>query len=445
MHHLIEPIAGSQRALVFGVVWASVIGANPEREARRHARKVKAHFYTRARARSTVVGTLTFPRGRRTEKMQTQKQTHKLDLYSAAAAFARAYDRGAVAVHLPLRDGGVWVSAAVDGMVQIGTDVIHDSAAAAQQHLERLRQMHPALQVLGHEAGEGRLQEGVFLDNLTEAVRLQRVATTLPDLPPLFWLGISVLASLLIWQIVSHYRTVQQQTLLQAGRTAPTIDPVSAWQAALHTWSQGQTMHGMSAVNAMLASIARLPVSPGRWELDTIDCQPTRCQALYRRTRLADNPSLQAALPSAWPIQWIDMDNASVSVPTHWQGDQRGDVAAMPDEHTYVEEVLAHWQRLHAAMQDIRIGPKTAVALAAPLAADADGNLVPVPLPPQSDLQLPMLREVTIHAPLRTIAVLAWPEQSQVSLLQVRRQPATDVDLTRSVFQAMLKGVIYVR
>jgi len=461
VRYLIEPIAGSQRALVFGVVWASVVGTNPEKQARQHARKAKAQFYTRARARSTVVGTLTLRSGqdRQSKKFSLgmfdvakrrprgggRQSYKKLDLYSAAAAFARAYDRGAVAVHLPLRDGGFWVSAAIDGMVQIGADVIHDTAEAAAQHLAQLRQMHPSLQVLGHDGADGKLQEGVFLDNLTETVKLQRAAVTVSDLPLAFWLGVGVLASLLIWQGISQRDAARQQAWLEANRQMQAVDPVATWQDALHAWEQSQIMHGMSAVHAMLASIARMPVSPGRWELDVIDCQPALCQALYRRTRLADNPGLQTALPPEWAIQWIDMDRASVSVPTHWQSRQRGDIAAMPDAHAYVHDVLAHWQRVRPAMEDIRIGPKTAVNFPTPLAPDADGHPAPVPFPAQSGLVRPAAHEVTIHAPLRTMPTLAWPDQSQVLLLQVRRSRPMDVDLRRSAFHAMLKGVIYVQ
>jgi len=438
MRTLIEPIAGSSRALAFGLVWASVIGTKPEKQARQHARKANAQFYTRARTRSTVVGLLTL-------RQSENRRIKKLDLYSAAAAFARAYDRGAVAVHLPLRDGGFWVSAAVDGMIQIGTDVIHDTAEAAAQHLAHLRQQHPTLQVLGSDTSDGKLQEGVFLDNLTETVKLQRTTVTASDLPWALWLMLGVLAALLAWQTFSQRHAARQQALLDASRQRVAVDPVAAWRDALHAWAQGQTMHGMPALYAMLASIARMPVSPGRWELDTIDCQPTLCQALYRRTRLADNPSLHAALPPEWSIQWIDIDSARISVPTHWRSNQRGDLTAMLDEHTYVHDMLAHWQRLRPAMQDIRIGAKTAVEIPAPLAPNVDGNPAPLPFPAQSGLTRPFLREVTIHAPLRTMQTLAWPTQSQVLLLQVRRSRPSDVDLVHSVFHAMFKGVMYVQ
>jgi len=466
VRYLIEPLAGSQQALVFGLTWASTIGANPQKQARQHARRAKAQFYTRGRTRSTVVGTLTLrhpkdtvgrPLSENTLDATRQQSLRRrpswlvgrktLDLYSAAAAFAHAYDRGAVAVHLPLRDGWIWVSAAVDGIVQIGSDVIHASAEAAQQHLQQLRALHPGLQVLESNAASGQtqLREGVFLDHLGEAVKLQRVAATLSDLPMRTWLTLGALAAILIWQGIAQYRGARQQALRDASVPITAIDPVSAWKDALHTWSQGQAMHGMSAIDAMMASIARFPVAPGRWELDTVDCQPAHCQALYRRTRLADNPSLQAALPPEWRIQWHDMDSASVSAPTHWQGSQRGDITAMPDERTYVQDLLTHWQRLRPAMEDIRIGAKTLVNIPAPVAPNADGNPAPLPFPVQSGLIRPALREITVHAPLRTIATLAWPAQSQVLLLQVHRSRRADVHLTRSAFHATLKGVMYVQ
>jgi len=155
--------------------------------------------------------------------------------------------------------------------------------------------------------------------------------------------------------------------------------------------------------------------------------------------------SLQAALPPEWTIQWIDMDSARVSAPTHWQSHQRGNIAAMPDARAYVQDVLTHWQRLRPAMEDIRIGPKTAVDIAAPLAPNADGSPAPLPFPAQSGLARPFSRDVTVHAPLRTMQTLAWPAQSQVLLLQVRRSRPADADLAHSVFHAMLKGVIYVQ
>jgi len=442
MRTLIEPLAGSPRALVFGAVWSSTIGANPEKQARIRARKARAQFYTRARTRSTVVGLLILRHAR-------EKPAKTLTLYSAAAAFAHAYDRGSVAVCLPLRDGGFWVSAAVDGMVQIGSDVIHDTPQAAQQQLEQLRQQHPALQVYGSDAGQTPLGEGVFLDHLTDATAMRRVTSSIFTLPLTAWLILGALAALLVWHVVSERRAAQQQALHEAERQTHAVDAVAAWRAALQTWAQAQAMHGMAAVTAMLESVARLPVAPGRWELDTVDCQPALCQALYRRTRLADTPSLQAALPPDWRIQWLDMDNARVTVPTHWVGTQRGDLAAMPGEQAYVQDVLTHWQRLKPAMEDIRIGAKTPVDVPAPLAPNADGSPAPLPFPVQSAAQSglirPFVREITLHAPLRTIAALALPDQTQILLLQVRRRHAEDADLNHSAFHAMLKGVMYVQ
>jgi len=435
MTYLIEPIAGKHRALVFGMSWASVIGANPEKQVRQHARKKKAQFYTRGRARSTIVGLL------RLHKNE-EKPAKRLDLYSAAAAFARAYDRGAVAVCLPVRENCIWVSAAIDGMVQTGTDTIHTNSEAAAQHLEQLRQQHPTLQVLG-DTTEGKLQEGVFLDNLTESVKLHRTTIGWLDVPLAFWLVLLVGTAFVLWQYARAYYLAQQQALVTDTLAPPPVDARAAWESALQRWAHAQQMQATPTLHAMLTSLSNLPLSPGRWELTEADCQPTQCQVWYRRTRLADNPSLRAALPTHWSIQWIGMDSANVLVPTPAHAGVGGQIAAMPTEENWQLQVLAHWQRLRPAMQDIRIGVKTPVSIPAPQGQDAAGNPVPLPLP--AGLQHPTLREVTIQAPLRTLAALTWPEQSQVLQLHVRRDDAAGADLARSIFHATLKGVIYVQ
>lgn len=442
MTSLIQPLPGdNDRALVFGLRWASSISANPEQEARRIARQARAAYYTRARARSTVVGMLIL-------EQRNARPGRKTTLYSAAAAFARAHERGTVALRLALSDAPdapIWVTAAKDGMVLVGTDNLYPSAADAQQYLDQLRNAHPDLQVFGDRDGDTPPAAGFLRDNLTVGTQLRRTTFTLPDISAGAWLLLATITLLAAWQFASQWHAQRQRDRDDAIRKAETVDPVAAWQATLAQWEQSQRMHGMPGLHAMFETAASVPFAPGRWQLTEIDCHPAQCTAAYRRTRLADNPSLRQALDKDIAIQFTGLDAATIRLPIRWQPDTTGNIARMPTPQALQQDLYVHWQGLRPALGDLRIDPRTPAVITAPLGPNSDGNPAPLAFPAHAGLPYPHTQEFVINAPLRSIPYVALPAQSQILQLHIRPSDTQEPDLQRSALHATLKGILYVQ
>lgn len=442
MTSLIQPLPGDHdRALVFGLRWASSISANPEQEARRIARQARAAYYTRARARSTVVGMLILDR-------RDARPGRKTALYSAAAAFARAHERGTVALRLALSDAPdapIWVTAAKDGMVLVGADNLYTAAADAQRYLDQLRHAHPDLQMFGNRDGDTMPADGFLRDNLTDSTQLRPAAFTLPDISTGTWLLLGAIVLLAAWQFASQWHAQRQRDRDDASRKAEPVDPVAAWQHALAQWEQSQRMHGMPGLHAMFETAASIPIAPGRWELTEIDCHPAQCTAAYRRTRLADNPSLRQALDPDIAIQFTALDAATIRLPIRWQPDTTGVIAQMPTQQALQQDLYALWQRLRPALDDLRLGQRTPAVITAPLAPNSDGSPAPLAFPAHAGLPYPHTQEFVINAPLRSMPYVALPAQSQILQLHIRPFDAREPDLQRSALHATLKGILYVQ
>ncbi|WP_159069682.1 hypothetical protein [Achromobacter xylosoxidans] len=456
-NYRLVPIAGTENQLVLGLAWQTLLGEDLAREALRTARRNQATHYTQSGARSPAVGLL------KASGKESRAKTRSR-LFSAAAAFALAHGHGPHVVSCALADGAIWLAVAVDGVVQAGGDRILRNAAEAQTAIDEAKARYGDIQLYSNEVAGAlpfSLPQLAALAN--EQCALRRASFKLSMISPAWWVALGLLLAYLAWDSGASWwqeRQIREQQRQQA--LHPVVDAAGLWKQALTTWANSIRVDGNAGLAQILAAIARVPAAPGRWQLVEVDCQPATlsCSALYRRTRLADNPSLRAALPRNWDIQWLNLDNASARLPIpadeRPSEQQRGAsaptvkvmakvlaLADMPTANAVNELWAPQWQALRPALTDFTLSPAAAVPVPAPNIKLPDGLEQPVALP--VGMTLPQARELVINAPLRSFYALSLPPTSAITQLQVRYAPQVQPALLTSQFMATLKGTIYVQ
>lgn len=438
MKNLIQPIQGQSRALAFGLDWQTVLGENLDQLADQVAKRQRASYYTRGGSRSTVVGLLTLSRAQR-------KEFERLELYSAAAAFARARPQGVVAIRWNVPNG-VWVAAASDGVVLTGTDVIFDSEEEAQEALDELRSRYPDLTVFGDAEGERKLSTQLLLDQLDTATKLKNAKRVVARIPAPVWVVVAMIGLWMIADYAWEWYDAREVSRRKAELSIEHIDPVAEWSKTLNSWSRSVPQHSTEDFKAILASIGEVPVTAGRWELVEITCSfvGRSCNAQYQRTHLADNLSLIRSLPGHWSVRFLDLHNASAS----WSIDGLQPQTLATTELPSDSEVETYWasmyQRLAPALTDIGLSKATRVGIDPPIYSRSDGRAVAVPFPEGSSLKHPLERELVMNGPLRSLFLLNFPSSASLNTLHVRRAPTSQADIANSVLIANLTGKIYV-
>lgn len=440
MQYLIESQAGGNRALAFGLTWQTTLGNDPDAVAAKLAAKQKATAYTRGGSRSTVVGLL---------KTKRRAEWPKSEVYSAAAVFARAFPREAVAVRLKVKNG-IWLAAAYDGVVVIGTDVIYSTPQAAQDHLNRLQGQYRNLVVYGDLEGDQRLPANLLVNQLDTSTRLKRTTQTYAQVPVIAWAAVGLIAA---WLVVDYgytwYREYRQAQIDAQKSQAQVIDPASSWQIAIQHWASRTPDHSGTALPRVLQEIGSVPLSAGRWELVEVDCSPVvwGCNARYRRSHLGTNQALRDALPSEWSLSFPDLDNAMAN----WSVDN--DIRSEPTPALLLDavpggnELTLVWastlQRLAPALANATLGEPLPVSIVPPTQTDSSGVLSNVPLPP--GLQLPISRDLAINGPMRSLHLLNLPAGALIERVQVRRVPVAKVGIDTSALVATLTGKLHAK
>lgn len=452
-NYRLVPIAGTDNQLVLGLTWQTLLGEDLAREALRTARRTQATHYTQSGARSPAVGLL-----KASGKEIRAKTRHRL--FSAAAAFAQAHAHGPHVVSCALADGAIWLAVAVDGVVQAGGDRILRSAADAHAAIDEARTRYGDIQLYSNEvAGALAFSLPQLAALANEQCALRRASFKLSMISPAWWGGLGLLLAYLAWDTGASWwqeRQIREQQRQQA--LHPEVDAAGLWKQALTNWADSVRVDGNAGLASTLAAIAQVPARPGRWQLVEVDCRPaeSRCAGLYRRTRLADNSSLRAALPQNWGIQWLSLDSASVHLPiapideqdagraaTGSGATRRLALADLPTANALNESWLPRWQALRPALADFTLSPAAAVPIPAPNIKLPNGLEQPVALP--AGMTLPQARDLVINAPLRSFYALPLPPASTITQLQVRYAPQVQPTLLTSQFMATLKGTIYVQ
>ena len=433
-------IPGTSNQLVLGMRWQTILGEDLPKEALRLARKVKATHFVHSDARSPSVGLLI-------AKGKERRARKRASLFSAASAFAQMHRHGTHIVALNLPDKSVWIAVTVAGVVQAGGDSVLPDAQAAQRALDEALARYGEAQVHGDCRTQSRpfsLQQLAAHTNQQSSLR--RAGFSLAMVSPFWWTILGLLLVYEVWDIGMSYWEERQARIAQEMLAAqPQVDPATLWKNAIAAWAKTVRTLGEPGLAPLLRQIEAVPTEPGRWKLIEVDCRPQArsCSAKYRRTRLADNRTLQAALPSAWKIDHLDLEtaNASWTVPEELAA-QPLVLADLPDAKVMRQLWEPSLQALRPALQDLSFSPPGQVPITVPNIKLPNGLEQPVVRP--REVKLPATRAFVINAPLRSLYGLALPRTTEVTQLQMRFMADTLPGLTTSAFVTTLKGTIYV-
>jgi len=433
-------IPGTSNQLVFGIRWQTVLGEDLQNEALRLARKVKATHFVHSDARSPSVGLLI-------AKGKERRAKTRANLFSAASAFAQMHRHGTHIVALNLPDKSVWIAVIVAGVVQAGGDTVFADAQAAQRALDEALARYGEAQVHGDHRPQLRpfsLQQLAAHTNQQSSLR--RAGFSLAMVSPFWWTLLGLFLVYEAWDISMGLWDDRQARIAQELLAAqPEVDPATLWTKAITAWAKTARTLGEPGLTPLLQQVEAVPTAPGRWKLIAVDCRPRErsCVAKYQRTRLADNRTLHAALPSTWKIDHLDLEtaNASWTIPTALAA-RHLVLADLPDAKAMRELWEPSWQALRPALQDLTLSPPGQVPITVPNIKLANGLEQPVNKP--KEIKLPATRALVINAPLRSLYGLVLPRTSEVTQLQMRFTPDATPGLTTSAFATTLKGTIYV-
>ncbi len=434
-------IPGSSNQLVLGIRWQTVLGEDPQKEALKLARKERATHYVQSDARSPSVGLLT-------AKGKESRAKTRTSLFSGAAAFAQLHRHGTHLVACTLPDQTIWLAIVADGVVQAGGDTILSETSAAQAAIDAEMARHRDLQVHSNYLPAVRpfsLQQLTAHANSQSSLR--RASFSLTMVSPVWWAALALILGYEVWDYGTTWwaeREARIQEQLKAQQ--PQLDAAELWKQAIAAWAKTARPMSDAGLSILLGQIGTVPVQPGRWRLAEIDCLPKAgiCTAKYRRTGLADNHTLLAAIPSTeWKIVHTDLDSAHATwIIPKAQSPAGLKLRDLPTQKTLVSEWEPSWQALRPALQDFTLSPPARVPISVPNIKLQNGLEQPVPMP--AGLKVPASRALVINAPLRSLHGLALPRTTEITQLQVRYAPDTSPGLLASAFSATLKGTIYV-
>jgi len=124
--------------VIFGMDWTAVVGGQPLKLARKHARLVRATHYVLIGAPAMTVGSV---------QLERQYFAQSCGIYSAAALFSVAYPSSAVACLVRFEEGGCWMVASHSGSIISATDRWFVDSQAALEALDAIRVRFPNLVV----------------------------------------------------------------------------------------------------------------------------------------------------------------------------------------------------------------------------------------------------------------------------------------------------------
>ncbi|MNQ13855.1 hypothetical protein D3C85_267820 [compost metagenome] len=429
---------GSGRMLAFGLRWFALIGSNVPALAHARGRRLRATHYVVGGVPATVAGYGRARSGWRYRRhVPAGRRAGAAPLQAAAQLFALLYpDGGHSLVHLP--DGRHWLVAAHGGAVISQTDRVFGSLEAAQHEQRALLALRPALKEHASDQVWAALQQAA-----EPAARLTALPSRWAELPLALrlFLACMVCAAVVppLWNgTVSPLLRKQPPT----PQPSPVRDPVAdAYQAML----RGTAAHEPAALGRLLAAMGRLPIQVRGWALRRAQCdagaREWNCSAIYARAHpLANNHSLHALLPAGWQVSFKPLEEATLAWRVASGTLPLADIA-LPSALHVDTQVAGGLQGLRPAFASVVLSPPIPLLprMAAPAQAD-------VPQAGAVRMDLPVLRRraLTLHGPLRSMALMPGPvPAARWSRLVVDVQPQLRPSLTASALVAELQGDIY--
>ncbi|MFD4839847.1 hypothetical protein ACFWP0_20250 [Achromobacter sp. NPDC058515] len=429
---------GSGRMLAFGLRWFALIGSNVPALARARARRLRATHYVVGGAPATVAGYGRAHAGwRRSAPARASRQKGGAHLQSAAQLFALLYpDGGYSLVRLP--DGRQWLVAAHGGTVLSQTDRVFGSLEEALPEQRALLAQRPALKE--HAAGE---VWAALLQATEPGARLAALPTRWAELPlalRLFLVCVGLAAAVPpLWNTVAG-------SLFRPAPAKPESVTVRELQEDAHqAMLRGTAAHAPAELARLLAGVGRLPIQVRGWALRRAQCdagaQQWNCSAVYARAHpLATNDGLHALLPAGWRVSFKPLEEATLTWRMASGAISLADLA-LPSALHVDTQVAGALQRLRPAFASMALSPPA--PMQPRTQAPAQANAARTGAAP-ADLPIVRRRALTMHGPLRSMALLPGPiPAARWSRLVVDVQPQLRPSLAASTLVAELQGDLY--
>jgi hypothetical protein len=407
--------------VIFGMDWTAIVGGQPLKLARKHARQVRATHFLVVGAPAMTVGCA---------QLDKQYFAQSCGIYSAAALFSVAYPSAAVACVVRFEEGGCWMVASHSGSIMSETDRWFVDANAALAALGEIRRRFPHLVV--HEgliASSSQLPAWLN-DKCSEQARVL--------VHPSARVRVKSRAVVLLLIVVVGLWVKGFDPRSDHDATTTQMHPNQPWLDVIGRYSQQHPVHEFSDLMRVMAAWRRVPFDPAGWQLLRVQCEPVffdwSCAAHYRRQhRFALNQQLEAVKPDEWQFHAVALDRAMLT----WNLLR----AAQP--FNWAQEPLRiDWmtslQRLSPLFEHIQLGLSSKLSMSPPL--DAQGR----PLERPANLPNWHQRSLALKGPLRTLTAL------QTLTVPVRWRSATlevgnisGQELTRSVLVVQLIGDLF--
>lgn len=442
--HVVLPLNPENREyLVFGLVWAVVIGHNPEKESVARARQARATHYVLPGGHSSVVGYVQFP-PRKKVRGEPEKTW-----FSAAQMFADRFPNGVHTYVVPIDDDHHWLVGSQDGEVIPGTDTVFESHGDALEALAALNEQYPgAISVTGFKP-----------NSPTTAARMIELKHRLAALP--IWarvlMGVMVVAMLIdqgapLWSAMSGSTREKQ-------RAEVVVDASDAWKTQLDRWQKTVQVDGTQGFLTLLSQIDhQVPKKLGGWPLASLECVPYpagwKCSAVYKRGEAGSstNQTLMAALPTGWTVQWLDIDKGKVdgaSVSWAFPATRRSlDRLKLEDQAFVMGPYASQVQAVYAAFK-VAVAPKTLPKsdVQSPTYNNSEGQLVSIPYTDSlsASARIPSIKGLHFEGPLRSMTVLPLTQYSVIKTFSIKVADSIEPSLANSHLTAVVDGVFYVQ
>jgi len=407
--------------VIFGMDWTAIVGGQPLKLARRHARLVRATHFLVVGAPAMTVGCV---------QLEKQYFAQSCGIYSAAALFSVAYPSAAVACVVRFEEGGCWMVASHSGSIMSETDRWFADGATALVALNEIRSRFPHLVVYEGLIASSTQLPAWLNDKCSEQARVLAHQSVRLG-------GKSRATAVLLIVAAGLWLKWFDPSLEHASIVAP-LQPRQPWLDTIGHYSQQHPVHGFSDLMQVMAGWRRVPFDPAGWQLLRVQCEPVSfdwsCAAHYRRQhRFALNQQLEATKPDDWEFHAVALDRAMLTW-TLLRAAQPLNWAQKPMQPDWMTSL----QRLSPLFEHIQLGLSSKLTMSAPL--DAQGR----PLERPADFPNWYQRSLALKGPLRALTALQAlnaPVRWRSATLEVGN--ISGQELTRSALVVQLIGDLF--
>jgi hypothetical protein len=407
--------------VIFGMDWTAIVGGQPLKQARKHARLVRATHFLLIGAPAMTVGCA---------QLEKKYFAQSCGIYSAAALFSVAYPSAAVACLVRFEEGGCWMVASHSGSIMSETDRWFVDAQSAFGALHKIRLRFPNLVVHEGLVASSTQLPAWLNDKCSEQARVfvHQAAR----------FGVKSRAAFLALAVVVGIWVKWFDQRSESGATVTQVHPSQRWLEAMTHYSQQHPVHGFSDLMRVMDAWRRVPFDPAGWQLLHVQCEPVSlnwsCAAHYRRRhRFALNQHLEAVKPGEWEFHAVALDRAMLT----WSlshAAQPLDLAQAPVPGDW----MASLQRLSSLFEHIQLGLSTKLLMNVPL--DSHGR----PLEQPAGLPTWHQRSLALKGPLRALTALQElnaPVRWRSATLEIGN--ISGQELTRSALVVQLIGDLF--